>query len=161
MASIYDFEAQQIDGRTVPLARFKGKPMLIVNTASACGFTPQFAGLEELHKAYGGKGLVVLGFPCNQFGAQDPGSNDEIAQFCELNYGMSFPMMEKIDVNGPAAHPLFQWLTAEAPGFLGSKGIKWNFTKFLIGKDGQVLKRYAPQEPPAALAKDIEAALAS
>lgn len=161
MASIYDFEAQQIDGRTVPLARFKGKPMLIVNTASACGFTPQFAGLEELHKAYGGKGLVVLGFPCNQFGAQDPGSNDEIAQFCELNYGVSFPMMEKIDVNGPAAHPLFQWLTAEAPGFLGSKGIKWNFTKFLIGKDGQVLKRYAPQEPPAALAKDIEAALAS
>lgn len=161
MASIYDFEAQQTDGRTVPLARFKGKPMLIVNTASACGFTPQFAGLEELHKAYGGKGLVVLGFPCNQFGAQDPGSNDEIAQFCELNYGVSFPMMEKIDVNGPAAHPLFQWLTAEAPGFLGSKGIKWNFTKFLIGKDGQVLKRYAPQEPPAALAKDIEAALAS
>jgi glutathione peroxidase len=161
MANIYDFEAQQIDGTTVPLARFKGKPMLIVNTASACGFTPQFAGLEELHKTYGAKGLVVLGFPCNQFGAQDPGSNDEIAQFCQLNYGVSFPMMAKIDVNGPTAHPLYKWLTAEAPGLLGSKAIKWNFTKFLVGKDGQVLKRYGPQDPPASLAKDVEAALAS
>jgi glutathione peroxidase len=161
MNSIYDFEAQQIDGTTVPLARFKGKAMLIVNTASACGFTPQFAGLEELHKAYGAKGLVVLGFPCNQFGAQDPGSNDEIAQFCQLNYGVSFPMMAKIDVNGPTAHPLYQWLSAEAPGLLGSKAIKWNFTKFLVGKDGQVLKRYGPQDAPASLAKDIEAALAA
>lgn len=161
MTSAYDFEAQQIDGKTVPLKQFKGKPMLIVNTASACGFTPQFAGLEDLHQQYAAKGLVVLGFPCNQFGAQDPGSNQEIAQFCQLNYGVSFPMMAKIDVNGSQAHPLYQWLTAEAPGFLGSTNIKWNFTKFLIGKDGQVLKRYAPQDPPASLAKDIEAALSA
>ena len=160
MASIYDFEAQQIDGKTVPLSNFKGKAMLIVNTASACGYTPQFAGLEELHKAYGGQGLVVLGFPCNQFGSQDPGSNDEIAQFCQLNYGVSFPMMAKIDVNGGGAHPLFKWLTKEAPGVLGTTSVKWNFTKFLIGKDGSVLKRYAPQDEPAKLKKDIEQALA-
>jgi glutathione peroxidase len=159
MASIYDFEAQQIGGQTVPLAQFRGKPLLIVNTASACGFTPQFAGLEELHRQYGDRGLVVLGFPCNQFGSQDPGSNDEIAQFCEVNYGVSFPMMAKIDVNGPEAHPLYRWLTAEAPGLLGSKAIKWNFTKFLVGKDGQVIRRYAPQDAPAKLAKDIEGAL--
>ena len=161
MSSVYDFEARQIDGQTVPLAQFRGKPLLIVNTASACGFTPQFGGLEELHKAYGPRGLVVLGFPCNQFGSQDPGSNDEIASFCQLNYGVSFPMMAKIDVNGGEAHPLYQWLTKEAPGLLGSKAIKWNFTKFLVGKDGQVLKRYAPQEAPGKLAKDIEAALAA
>jgi glutathione peroxidase len=161
MASIYDFEAQQIGGQLVPLAQFRGKPMLIVNTASACGFTPQFAGLEELHRQYGDRGLVVLGFPCNQFGAQDPGSNDEIAQFCQVNYGVSFPMMAKVDVNGPQAHPLYRWLAAEAPGLLGSKAIKWNFTKFLVGKDGRVLKRYAPQDAPAKLAQDIEAALAA
>jgi len=137
------------------------KGMLIVNTASACGFTPQFAGLEELHETYGNRGLVVLGFPCNQFGAQDAGSNDEIAEFCQLNYGVSFPMMAKIDVNGAQAHPLYQWLTQEAPGLLGSKAIKWNFTKFLIGKDGAVLKRYAPTATPASLAKDIETALAA
>jgi glutathione peroxidase len=159
MASIYDFEAQQIGGQTVPLAQFRGKPMLIVNTASACGFTPQFAGLEELHRTYGARGLVVLGFPCNQFGAQDPGSNEEIAQFCQANYGVSFPMMRKIDVNGDAAHPLYRWLTAEAPGVLGSKAIKWNFTKFLVGKDGRVIRRYAPMDKPEKLAKDIEAAL--
>jgi glutathione peroxidase len=161
MISIYDFEVRQIDGKTVPLKKFKNRVLLVVNTASACGFTPQFGGLEELHKAYGGKGLVVLGFPCNQFGAQDPGTNDEISQFCQLNYGVSFPMMTKIDVNGPTADPLYQWLSAEAPGLLGSKAIKWNFTKFLVGKDGQVIKRYAPADPPAALAKDIEKALAS
>ena len=161
MSTVYDFEATQIDGKTVPLKKFKGKPMLIVNTASACGFTPQFAGLQELHEQFGQKGLVVLGFPCNQFGAQDPGSDDEIGSFCQVNYGVTFPMMSKIDVNGPSAHPLFKWLTSEAPGFLGSTGIKWNFTKFLIGKDGQVLKRYGPQEQPASLAKDIEAALAA
>jgi glutathione peroxidase len=161
MSTVYDFEARQIDGKTVSLAKFKGKPLLIVNTASACGFTPQFAGLEKLHEKYGGKGLVVLGFPCNQFGAQDPGSDAEIAGFCQVNYGVSFPMMSKIDVNGPAAHPLYQWLTKEAPGLLGSTGIKWNFTKFLVGKDGQVLKRYAPQEAPESLGKDIEAALAA
>jgi glutathione peroxidase len=161
MASVYDFEAQQIGGQSVPLAQFRGKPMLIVNTASACGFTPQFAGLEELHRQYGPRGLVVLGFPCNQFGSQDPGSNEEIAQFCQLNYGVSFPMMQKVAVNGPEAHPLYRWLTAEAPGLLGSRAIKWNFTKFLVGKDGSVLRRYAPQDAPAKLAKDIEAALSA
>ena len=160
MTTVYDFEARQIDGKTVPLGQFKGKVLLIVNTASACGYTPQFGGLEELHKRYGKKGLVVLGFPCNQFGAQDPGSNEEIAQFCQLNYGVSFPMMAKVDVNGPKADPLYQWLAREAPGLLGSTAIKWNFTKFLVGKDGQVLKRYSPQDEPAKLAKDIEAALA-
>ncbi len=160
MTTIYDFEALKITGKSVPLSQFRGKVMLIVNTASACGFTPQFAGLEELHKTYGKKGLVVLGFPCNQFGAQDSGSNDEIAEFCQLNYGVSFPMMAKIDVNGAKAAPLYQWLAAEAPGLLGSKAIKWNFTKFLVGKDGAVIKRYAPQDAPASMAKDIEAALA-
>jgi len=159
MASIYDFEALQIDGKTVPLKNFEGKVMLIVNTASACGFTPQFAGLEELHKSYGTKGLVVLGFPCNQFGAQDKGSNDEIAAFCQLNYGVSFPMMAKIEVNGASAHPLYRWLTKEAPGVLGTQAIKWNFTKFLIGKDGHIVKRYAPTDTPQSLAKDLEAAL--
>lgn len=161
MSTIYDFEAQQMDGKRVSLARYKGQALLIVNTASACGFTPQFGGLEDLHKTYGARGLVVLGFPCNQFGAQDPGSNAEIAGFCQLNYGVSFPMMAKIDVNGPQADPLYQWLCAQAPGLLGSKAIKWNFTKFLIGKDGTVLKRFAPQDAPASLAKDIEAALAA
>jgi len=160
MTTIYDFEAQQIDGKSVPLANFKGHPLLIVNTASACGYTPQFAGLEQLHKEYGGKGLVVLGFPCNQFGSQDPGSNDEISQFCQLNYGVSFPMMAKIDVNGGGAHPLYKWLTKEAPGVLGTTSIKWNFTKFLVGKDGAVLKRYAPTDTPESLKKDIEKALA-
>jgi glutathione peroxidase len=160
MSSIHEFEALSIDGKPVSLAQFKGKPLLIVNTASACGFTPQFGGLEKLHKTYGERGLVVLGFPCNQFGSQDPGSNEEIASFCQLNYGVSFPMMEKVNVNGTEAHPLYQWLTAEAPGLLGSKAIKWNFTKFLVGKDGRVIKRYAPQDAPEKLAADIEAALA-
>ena len=159
MASVYDFEATRIDGKTVKLDTFQGKPMLIVNTASACGFTPQFAGLEKLHQTYGARGLVVLGFPCNQFGAQDPGPNESIAEFCQLNYGVSFPMMAKIDVNGPKAAPLYQWLSAEAPGLLGSKAIKWNFTKFLVGRDGQVLKRYAPTDTPASMAGDIEAVL--
>jgi glutathione peroxidase len=161
MTTVYDFEARQIDGKTVPLNTYQGQVLLIVNTASACGFTPQFGGLEALHQAYGAKGLAVLGFPCNQFGAQDPGSNEEIASFCQLNYGVSFPMMAKIDVNGAGADPLFQWLTREAPGLLGSKAIKWNFTKFLVGKDGQVIKRYGPQDAPAAMAKDIEKALAA
>lgn len=159
--TVYDFEAQQIDGKTVPLDKFRGKVLLIVNTASACGFTPQLKGLQELHDSYGRKGLVVLGFPCNQFGAQDPGSNQEIAQFCELNYGVGFPMMAKVEVNGPSAHPLYKWLTSEAKGLLGSANIKWNFTKFLVGKDGQVIKRYAPQDAPQSLAKDIEAALSA
>ncbi len=161
MPNVYDFEAQQITGEAVPLSQFKGQALLIVNTASACGFTPQFAGLEQLHQRYGKQGLVVLGFPSNQFGAQDPGSNEEIAQFCQLNYGVSFPMMAKTDVNGAQAHPLYQWLTSEAPGLLGSKAIKWNFTKFLVGKDGEVIKRYAPQDTPESLSRDIEAALAA
>ncbi len=160
MTTVYDFEALQINGKPVALSQFKGKVMLIVNTASACGFTPQFGGLEELHKSYGSKGLVVLGFPCNQFASQDKGSNDQIAEFCQINYGVSFPMMAKIDVNGGSAHPLYQWMCKEAPGLLGSKAIKWNFTKFLIAKDGSVRKRYAPTDTPASLAEDIEAALA-
>ena len=159
--TVYDFEARQINGKDIALSKFKGKVMLIVNTASQCGFTPQFGGLEVLHKTYGGQGLAVLGFPCNQFGEQDPGNDGDIAEFCQVNDGVSFPMMGKIDVNGPAAHPLYKWLPSEAPGLLGSKGIKWNFTKFLIGKDGQVIKRYAPTDKPADLAKDIEAALAA
>jgi glutathione peroxidase len=161
MPTVYDFEALQIDGQPVALSQFQGQVLLIVNTASACGFTPQFAGLEALHKSYGDKGLVVLGFPCNQFGAQDKGSNDEIASFCQRNYGVSFPMMAKVEVNGAKAHPLYQWLCEQAPGVLGTKAIKWNFTKFLVGKDGQVLKRYAPTDKPASLDQDILAALAA
>ena len=161
MPSIYDFEALAIDGQPVALSAYRGQVMLIVNTASACGFTPQFAGLEQLHQQFGTQGLAVLGFPCNQFGSQDPGSNEEIGAFCQRNYGVSFQMMEKITVNGDDAHPLYQWLTAEAPGILGSKGIKWNFTKFLVGKDGCVIKRYAPQDAPKKIAQDIEAALAA
>ena len=161
MRSIDDFEALAIDGQPVALSAYKGQVMLIVNTASACGFTPQFAGLEQLHQSYAAQGLVVLGFPCNQFGSQDPGSNEDIGAFCQRNYGVSFTMMEKIKVNGDGAHPLYQWLTAEAPGILGSKAIKWNFTKFLVGKDGRVIKRYAPQDAPKKIAQDIEVALAA
>lgn len=159
--SLYDLEALSIDQHTVPLSRYKGQVMLIVNTASACGFTPQFAGLEKLHQTYGAQGLAVLGFPCNQFANQDPGDEAHIANFCQKNYGVSFQMMGKVKVNGSEAHPLYQWLTAQAPGILGSKAVKWNFTKFLVGRDGQVLKRYAPQDAPAKIAQDIEAALAA
>ena len=158
--SIYDFEALGIDGQPVPLSRYRGQVLLIVNTASACGFTPQFTGLEKLHQQYGMQGLAVLGFPCNQFASQDPGDDNQIASFCQKNYGVSFQMMSKIKVNGDDAHPLYRWLTTEAPGILGSKAIKWNFTKFLIGRDGRVIKRYAPQDTPEKIAKDIEAALA-
>jgi glutathione peroxidase len=161
MPSIYDFEALASNGTSVPLKQFEGRVLLIVNTASACGFTPQFAGLEKLHETWGAQGLVVLGFPCNQFGGQDPGSNEEISSFCQLNYGVTFPMMAKIEVNGAHADPLYQWLSAEAPGLLGSKSIKWNFTKFLVGKDGQVIRRYAPTDTPDSLAKDIGQALAA
>lgn len=161
MTSVYDFEARQIDGQPVSLSAYKGQVLLIVNTASKCGFTPQFAGLEELHKKYADQGLVVLGFPSNQFGGQDPGTNEEIGAFCMKNYGVSFRMMEKIDVNGSGAAPLYQWLVKEKPGLLGSTAIKWNFTKFLVGRDGQVRKRYAPLDTPASLARDIEAALAA
>ena len=161
MTSVYDFEAQTITGQSVKLDQYKGKVVLIVNTASKCGFTPQFEGLESLWKAYEAKGVVILGFPCNQFGSQDPGNNSEIASFCQLNYGVSFPMMAKVDVNGPAAHPLYKWLVKEAPGILGTKSIKWNFTKFLVGKDGQVIGRYAPTDKPAGLKADIDQALAA
>jgi glutathione peroxidase len=160
-SSVYDFQAMSIDGQPADLASQRGKVLLIVNTASACGFTPQFAGLETLWERYRDRGLVVVGFPCNQFGGQDPGSDAEIGAFCQRNYGVSFPMMAKVDVNGPDAHPLWKWLTSEAPGLLGSKAVKWNFTKFLVGRDGRVLKRYAPTDAPESLAKDIEAALAA
>ena len=160
-STVYDFEARQIDGEPIALSQFKGKVLLIVNTASQCGFTPQFAGLEELHEKYADQGLVVLGFPCNQFGAQDPGTDSEIANFCQVNYGVKFPMMARIDVNGPGAHPLYQWLTREAPGLLGTQAIKWNFTKFLVSRDGRVLRRYASLDKPTALVRDIEAALAA
>ena len=159
--TVYDFEALSIEGKTAHLSTQRGKVLLIVNTASECGFTPQFAGLETLWKTYREKGLTVVGFPSNEFGGQDPGQNEEIASFCEMNYGVSFPMMGKVEVNGGNAHPLWKWLKGEKPGFLGTEAIKWNFTKFLIGKDGQVLKRYAPQDEPDKLAKDIEAALAA
>lgn len=159
--TVYDFEALSIDGQPAHLATQRGKVLLIVNTASQCGFTPQFAGLEKLWQQYRDRGLVVVGFPSNEFGGQDPGSSDEIATFCQRNYGVSFPMMSKVKVNGAQAHPLWQWLTAEAPGLLGSKAVKWNFTKFLVGKDGQVIRRYAPTDAPESIAKDIEAALAA
>lgn len=161
MTRIYDFEATRIDGQPVPLEAYRGKVLLIVNTASQCGFTPQFGGLEDLHRSYADRGLVVLGFPSNQFGAQDPGSNDEIGAFCTKNYGVSFPMMEKVDVNGADAVPLFRWLVKEKPGLLGIEAIKWNFTKFLIGRDGRVIRRYAPLDKPTSMTKDIEEALAT
>jgi len=160
MTTLYDFQAQSITGETVNLADYKDKALLIVNTASACGFTPQFAGLEALQQEFASQGLVILGFPCNQFGSQDPGSNEDIGAFCQKNYGVSFPMMAKIDVNGPQAHPLFQWLKTQAPGILGSEGIKWNFTKFLVNRQGQVVKRYASLDKPASMSADIAAALA-
>jgi glutathione peroxidase len=159
MTTAFDFDALTIDGKPMALKDLSGKALLVVNTASACGFTPQFAGLEALHQKFGSKGLVVLGFPCNQFGAQDKGSNDEIASFCQKNYGVSFTMMAKVDVNGAQAHPLFKWLTKEAPGILGTESIKWNFTKFLVGPDGVVRRRYAPTDTPASLDGDIAAAL--
>ena len=156
MTTVYDFEALTTTGDTVPLSGFKGKVLLIVNTASACGFTPQFGGLEELHKAYGQKGLAVLGFPCNQFGAQEPGDAAEIASFCSLTYDVDFPMFAKVEVNGPGAHPLFDYLKREKKGLLGSEGIKWNFTKFLIGRDGEVVDRFAPTVKPQDMASAIE-----
>jgi glutathione peroxidase len=161
MSSVHDFSAQTIQGQPVELSQFKGQVLLIVNTASECGFTPQFKGLQALFDRYAERGFAVVGFPSNEFGGQDPGSNDEIASFCEMNYGVNFPMMAKVEVNGGNAHPLWKWLKGEKPGFLGTEAIKWNFTKFLVGKDGQVIKRYAPQDEPEKLAKDIEAALAA
>lgn len=145
MTSLYDFSATSIAGVPQDLSAYRGQVVLVVNTASACGFTPQLKGLQQLYQRYADKGLVVLGFPCNQFGSQESGSHAEIATFCERNYGVDFPLMEKIEVNGAQAHPLFAWLKAEAPGLLGSQMIKWNFTKFLIGRDGLVRGRYAPK----------------
>lgn len=157
---IYGFSAVDIQGRSVRLSRFRGQVLLLVNTASGCAFTPQLAGLETLHQTYGPQGLTVLGFPCNQFGGQEPGSEAEIAAFCDLSFGVSFPLMAKISVHGPDALPLYTWLCAQAPGLLGSRRIKWNFTKFLVGRDGRTVSRFAPQDRPASLAKAIEAALA-
>lgn len=158
---VYDFEATSIQGHPVALADYRGKVLLIVNTASACGFTPQLSGLETLQQTYAHQGLVVLGFPCNQFGGQEPGDEASIAQFCSLNHGVSFPLMAKVAVNGPQALPLYQWLTRVAPGLLGTRSIKWNFTKFLVGRDGQTVTRFAPQDTPASLDKAIEVALAA
>ena len=155
MPGVYDFTAQSLAGDEVPLQRFEGQVLLIVNTASACGFTPQYKGLQALHEALGPRGLSVLGFPCNQFGAQEPGDAKQIEQFCETKYAVTFPMFAKIDVNGPAAHPLYQYLRKEKSGLLGSS-IKWNFTKFLVDRSGKVVGRYAPTATPEAMRKDIE-----
>ncbi len=157
MSGIYDLNFNLADGAEQSMQSYKDKVLLIVNTASKCGFTPQFEGLEELNKQYADKGLVVLGFPCNQFGKQDPGTMGEITEFCQLNYGVSFTMAEKIDVNGNNAHPLYQFLKSSAKGVLGSEGIKWNFTKFLINRDGEVVKRFAPTVKPQEISDAIEA----
>ncbi|MDK3023879.1 glutathione peroxidase [Cupriavidus taiwanensis] len=156
MSNVYQFEASSLAGQPVPLSQFQGKVMLIVNTASECGFTPQYEGLQKLYDEYHGRGLEVLGFPCNQFGKQEPGDAQQIGQFCETRFAVRFPMFAKIDVNGPAAHPLYQWLTREKRGVLGTQGIKWNFTKFLLRRDGTVFKRYAPTAKPEELRADIE-----
>jgi glutathione peroxidase len=160
MATVFDFTANSLSGHPLPLAQFQGEVLLIVNTASQCGFTPQYEGLEKLQQRYHAQGFEVLGFPCNQFGAQEPGDAAQIAGFCESKFGVSFPMFAKIDVNGDNAHPLYQHLKKTAPGLLGTEGIKWNFTKFLIGKDGTVHGRYAPTTKPEDIAKDIEKLLA-
>ena len=161
--SVFDFSAPDVAGRETSLAEFRGKVLLIVNTASRCGYTPQYAGLEALYEKYKDRGLAVLGFPCNQFGAQEPGTEAEIAQFCSLNYDVTFPIFAKVDVNGAHAHPLFQFLKSEKTGLFGTENIKWNFTKFLIGKDGRILKRFSskvtPDSPEVVAA--IEAALAA
>jgi len=154
--SIYEFTATNIKGQEINLSDYDGKVMLIVNTASKCGFTPQFEGLERLHKELEGKGLAILGFPCNQFGKQDPGADGQIEEFCQLNYGVSFPMFSKIEVNGSGTHPLFEYLKNEAKGVLGSKSIKWNFTKFLVNRQGEVVERYASTDKPQAIKADIE-----
>jgi glutathione peroxidase len=159
MPSLYDIAVTTIDGKTQNLGEYAGKCLLIVNVASKCGFTPQYAGLEALYRTYRDKGFAVLGFPCNQFGAQEPGAEAEIEAFCSTSYGVTFPMFAKIDVNGDAAHPLFQFLKKHAPGLLGTESIKWNFTKFLVDRDGCVRKRYAPNEAPEHIAKDIDALL--
>ena len=159
MASIYDYKVRDIEGQELALATLRGKLLLIVNTASQCGYTPQYKGLEKLYQQYKEQGLLVLGFPCNQFGKQEPGGAEEIQQFCERNFGVSFPLCAKVEVNGPNADPLFTYLKNEARGILGTCKIKWNFTKFLVGRDGQVVKRFAPRDKPESIAKFIEALL--
>ncbi len=154
--AIYQFEVKNIQGETVPLETYQGKVLLIVNTASKCGFTPQYDGLEKIYKEYHAQGLEILGFPCNQFGAQEPGNEAEIASFCQLNYGVSFPMFAKIDVNGSHSHPLYDYLKTQAPGLLGSKDVKWNFTKFLVDANGKVIKRYAPQDSPESIGRELK-----
>jgi len=159
--NVFDFQATGLDGAPVDLARYRGQVLLIVNTASACGFTPQYAGLEALHRRFHARGFAVLGFPCNQFGAQEPGNEAAIGAFCEREFGVSFPLFAKVDVNGDAAHPLWRHLQEAVPGVLGTERIKWNFTKFLVGRDGLVRKRYAPLARPEDLSADVEAALAA
>ena len=159
MGSIYDFTVDDIEGKPVKLDRYKGKVLLVVNTASKCGFTPQYKGLEALYRKYHERGLEVLGFPCNQFGAQEPGSEQEIATFCQTNYDVTFPMFAKIDVNGDATAPLYRYLKHEKPGLLGTEAIKWNFTKFLVDRDGRVVARFAPNDTPEALEDDVAKAL--
>jgi glutathione peroxidase len=156
MNTLYDFNVNSLSGASVDLKQYQGKVLLIVNTASKCGFTPQYKGLEEVYQQFKDQGVEVLGFPCNQFGAQEPGGADEIGAFCEKNYGVSFPLFEKIDVNGDNAHPLYKHLKSKAPGVMGTEAIKWNFTKFLVKKDGTVYKRYAPQTEPKELMGDID-----
>ena len=159
MADIYSFEVKTVDGKPTTLGDFKGNAMLIVNVASKCGFTGQYKGLEALQRKYKDKGFAVLGFPCNQFGAQEPGDEAEIKNFCSLNYDVTFPMFAKVEVNGANTHPLYDFLKKEEKGILGTEGIKWNFTKFLVNKKGEVVKRFAPQASPESLEKDIEAVL--
>ncbi|MGV2287502.1 glutathione peroxidase [Trinickia sp. YCB016] len=159
MGEIYQFTARRLGGESIGLDNYRDKVLLIVNTASECGFTPQYAGLQKLHQQYAARGFEVLGFPCNQFGKQEPGDAAQIGTFCEKNFGVTFPMFDKIDVKGPNAHPLYRYLTGEAPGFLGLKAIKWNFTKFLVDRKGGIVKRYAPKTKPEEIEKDIEALL--
>jgi glutathione peroxidase len=161
MSTVYEFSATTIDGKPRALADYRDKVLLVVNTASKCGFTPQYKGLESIYRQFKDRGFAVLGFPCNQFGEQEPGEDATIAEFCERNFGVSFPLFAKVDVNGADAHPLFKHLTSEKKGLLGTGAIKWNFTKFLVGKDGQVIERYAPTTSPEDLVKDIEKALAA
>ena len=161
MTTVYDFSASDIEGKEVSLDHYRGKVLLIVNVASQCGFTPQYAGLEALYRSYRDRGLEVLGFPCDQFGHQEPGSNETIRNFCKLNYDVTFPMFAKIDVNGDGAHPLYRWLKSAKPGLLGTGAIKWNFTKFLVDRTGVPIARYAPTDKPESIGPDVEAALGS
>lgn len=158
-STLFDFTVKDAQGKDFPLSQYKGKTVLVVNVASKCGYTPQYDGLEKLYQKYQDKGLVILGFPCNQFGQQEPGNNQEIQQFCRMNYGVTFPVLGKVDVNGPQTAPVYEFLKSEAKGILWTEGIKWNFTKFLVGPDGQVIDRYAPQTKPEELASEIEKAL--